>query len=295
MSIIDKLNAFFGAGLWKPHSARLFRILLYTWFLFNLAFLLPVADLLWGKEALLKPIYEEPSLVKNLFYFLNYMRDMYWVILILHGMSAILALLGVLGWVPRLGVYITGGMMYYSAYLAFNSGFLLMWILSFYAIFLPVKPRDSISRIIGNFALLACIIQFVMVYFFAAWWKWTGSTWLNGSSLYYVLHMDHFSRPVLQHYLLPFPGVLAFLTWFGLVYQSVFPFLIWWKRSKYILLAAGIAFHLFIIFGMRLYDFGTAMIFGYSLFIDEAMALRILKFLRLAKDQSRESMMASTE
>jgi len=273
---LEKLIARFDHSLWKPQAMRIFQILVYSWFVFNLLYLLPAADLVWGRDSMILPLSNQPGLVNNLFFLLNYMRDLDVLILSIHGLALLLALFGKLGWIPRLVVYVTAGMLYFPAYLALNGGYILMWIFSFYLIFAKSNPKDASGILLSNFSYMACVVQFLLVYTIAAWWKWTGTDWINGDALFYVLHTEAYSSNFLQSYLLPQEGLLKLMTWFGLIYQSLFFVFVWIKRTKLIWLSLGLLFHLFIIFGIGLVDFGTAMIIGYTLFLEDDWIAKIL-------------------
>ncbi len=267
--ILDNWIEKFGSSVWKASGMKLFRILVYSWFIFNLVYLFPARDLVWGRDSMILPLSNSPGLVNNLFFLLNYLRDFDTIIISIHAIALLISISGRWGWIPRLAVYISAGMLYFPAYLALNGGYILMWLFSFYLIFANTKAKDSTGIVLSNFAYLACVTQFLMVYTIAAYWKWTGDSWIDGSALFYVLHMDAYSSSWLQEYLLPHEGFLKFMTWFGLAYQSLFVVMIWIRRTKVIWLFLGLAFHLFIIFGVGLVDFGTAMIIGYVLFLDE--------------------------
>lgn len=281
--ILDTWIEKFSSSVWKPTGIKLFRFLVYAWFICNLLYLFPARDLVWGRDSMILPLSNSPGLVNNLFFLLNYLRDFDTIIISIHAIALLISISGKWGWIPRLMVYLSAGMLYFPAYLALNGGYILMWLFSFYLIFANAKAKESTSIIMSNFAYMACVTQFLMVYTIAAWWKWTGDSWIDGSALFYVLHMDAYSSSWLQEFLLPQEGLLRGLTWFGLAYQSLFVVMIWLRRTKMLWLFLGLAFHLFIIFGIGLVDFGTAMIIGYVLFLDEGWITSKLKKIRRQK------------
>jgi hypothetical protein len=69
------------------------------------------------------------------------------------------------------------------------------------------------------------------------------------------------------------------LNYGALLYQSIFPLLIWIKRIKAPLLVVGCLFHLGIAVMLNLWDFGMAMIVGYTLFLDEKWIVGVLRCL----------------
>lgn len=266
--LLEKLDVLH-EDLIRPKNQRLFQKLIYVWFLGHAIYLLPAVNMLWGPDALLMPMIRQgDGAVKNVIYILNYLRSYNVWVFAIHLSSAVLALLGVGKFIPRVLLLVSAWMLYYSAIPAFNSGFLLMMLFASFAIFMSEKPKSALGILSSNVAFIAAMVQFVIVYFVAAVYKFEGTTWLNGTSLHYVLQY----RPLVSvgpaAFLLQFPKTMAFLTYVGLAYQAGFPVLIWFKRVKRPLLIVGLCFHLFIGLVMHLWDFALAMIFAYSLFID---------------------------
>lgn len=263
--------------VWKPVTLQVFEKAVYLWFILNLIILIPVADLIWGPDSLQLPLSNQAGLINNFFFFLNYNREFYWIILLVHGLASLLALLNLGGIVSKLAVYLSAGMLYFSGYLAFNSGFILMWLFSFFLMFHKKGAKEWLGYISSNFSYAALVAQFLIVYSVAAFWKWTGYTWVEGSAIHYTLYLDHFAIPWVRELLLPHKGLLTILTYIALGYQSLFAIMVWGKKLKYLWLMIGVGFHLYIIVMMGMYDFGSAMITGYLLFLDEEKSKKILQ------------------
>lgn len=285
MKSLDHIISIFSGRVWKPDVLLLVQKLVYLWLILHLIWLLPIAPDLWGDQSLIFPLSNRPTLLNNVFFKLNYVRDLYIPILCIHGIAAVLSFVGIMAWIPRVIVYISGGMMYFSAYLAFNSGFLLIWLFSFFLIFYRPKAKNEWSRAQNNFVYLAMLVQFLLVYSIAALWKWTGTDWPSGMATYYTVQMDHFTIPWVKDFLLENLLLLKILNWSAFLYQTLFIFMVWWRRFKYVWLGIGILFHLYIIVVMGLWDFGTAMIFGYSLFIDQRLSRRLLSLFKIQTEE----------
>jgi hypothetical protein len=277
----------------RPSALRLFSKLLYAWFVIYLLWNLPVHDLIWGRASFNMPVIATPGIINNIYYFLTYNGTLsHWVLLV-HGLSALCALFGFLGVFARILVYFSAAMLYYSGYLAFNGGFVLCWIMSFYLIFANFKSTHPVSGVLNNLVITACMLQVFVVYGVAAWFKWQGTTWLEGSSVYYTLKMDHFSSWGIGEWLSRNYWLMLVLNYAGLFYQSLFAVVIWFKPIRNWYLIAGIGFHLFIVFIMGLWDFGIAMIITYSVFLSEEKAASILAFITRKKHQSKDSTIRS--
>jgi len=277
----------------RPSSLRLFSILLYSWLLLYLLWNLPVHELIWGRSSFNMPIVAPPGVFQNIYYFLVYNGPLSKWVLIVHGIACFLAIFGRLGVVPRILVYITGAMLYNAGYLAYNGGYILCWLMSFYLIFADSRGSHPIRNVLNNIAITACMMQVMLVYGVAAWFKWQGNTWLEGSSVYYTLQMEHFSPAGIGKWLSQFYWLMLILNYAGLFYQSLFPIVVLFKRFRTWWLLTGLGFHLFIIIVMGLWDFGLAMIISYAVFLDEEKSARILKKFGIRNNQSKASTIRS--
>lgn len=255
----------------NPGTMRFFVILVYGWFLLNAAMLWPVKDLLWGETSVLVRFPAKNDLLNNVIYALVYDRVKFHLIFYLHLCSSLVSMWDWRwGFVPRVIAWFTGLMLFFSAIPAFNSGFLLMLLLAFYCIPYYSNARSVIGIALNNTVRLASIVQVVMVYALACFFKLTGSQWISGDALYYALSIDRFSSAsFVASGALDHKNVWMVLNYFGLGYQLLFPFVVWIKRTRWLFLACGIAFHLFIGYFMHLWDFALAMIFSYAVFITE--------------------------
>lgn len=255
--------------LLRPENQNLFLKLVYIWFLGHAIYLSTALNVLWGPEALLMPMIRQgDGAMKNVMYILNYLRSYSFVVMAIHLVSALIALLGYFRFYPRILVVISGWMLYYSAIPAFNSGFLLMMLFGSFAIFMNPRANKPAAILLSNLAFIAAIVQFILVYAVASLYKFEGTTWLNGTSLHYVLYYRPLVNEGPANFLHQFPTMLKAFTYVGLVYQTSFGLLIWVKCLKRPLLIIGFCFHLFIGMVMHLWDFAFAMIFAYALFID---------------------------
>lgn len=265
----------------KPDSLLLFRTLLYSWFLLYLAWNLPVYEAIWGRNSLVMPIVASPEPINNVFYFLSYNGVLAWMVLCVHGLSLVLAISGLAGVLPRVLVYLTAGMLYFGGYLAFNGGFVLMWLMSFYMIAANPRSNSPFGHIANNFVLAAGIVQLLLVYGMAAVYKLTGHTWMEGSSVYYTLAMPHFDRLGMGEWLSGNTWLSAGMNYAAFAYQALFPIVVWIRPIRKYWLIAGIGFHGFIMAAMGLWDFGLAMIFCYALLLSNEQAAGLLKKLRI--------------
>jgi hypothetical protein len=262
-----------------PYRMLLLEKLLYLWLIVSALIYLPIRDLLWGEGSLFAVSQAHQGLVANLYCLLNYSRHLDGVIFFLHLGSAVLAFLGLFRFIPKAIVYLTGYMLYYAAYMTFNGGMIVCLLFSFYLIFSSPGSKPGIRAVFTNLAFIACVTQVLLIYAEAAATKWVGIDWREGSAIYYAIHLRHYADGWVAELFGSQKFLLVIAAYLTLLYQTVFPFLIWFRKFKYPLLAAGVLFHLGIAVFLSLYDFGLALIVAYALFVDESWAKRAVMLM----------------
>lgn len=174
--------------------------------------------------------------------------------------------------------YITSALIFWFsfnfsayAYPIVNGSDYVLNLFLFLSIFLSIVPafRSEVLRgkqlVISNFAFLFCKIQLSIIYVLSGFDKLTSTAWRSGDAVYSITNLDLFMNP---HLSIPADKTLYFLlAWTIILFELTFPVLIWFKRFRIYALAAGITFHLVIMFVLSLPDFGLLMILLYSLFI----------------------------
>ncbi|MBL7918516.1 MAG: HTTM domain-containing protein [Bacteroidia bacterium] len=163
--------------------------------------------------------------------------------------------------------------IHYKLYTALTGGDAILNNLLFLGAFARTKFISSNSfyhlllKLLHNFSVIALMFQVCIVYFYSAMVKWLDHDWLNGSAMYYISEIKHFSNGMLAG--TSVPSALSFiLSYLVLLYQSFFPFFIFMKKYKNLFLACGIIMHLYISVTMGLLFFGLLMICTYFLFFD---------------------------
>lgn len=278
---INTILDWFSSGYQKKANIVLFEKLLYLWFIIEALWFFNIRGMLWGTDSFFMIPQHSQGVLNNLYYFLIYNRGYADLIYFTHIAAAVLALFGWFRWIPKFIVYLTGYMMFYAAWPAYNGGFMLCLLYSFFLMFSYVKSKKTFWIVLSNLALVACMVQLCLVYSEAAVYKMTGVTWWNGDSIWRGLHFDEYSGPWIRNLLLDQTILLIFFNIIAFAYQSLFVFIVWFKKLKYPVLIIGLIFHLFIAFFMNIPDFGFAMIIGYALFIDESLSAKILSLVRI--------------
>lgn len=126
----------------------------------------------------------------------------------------------------------------------------------------------DLSVLLHNVSFVALIIQVCIVYAYSALAKWVDTDWQNGTAVDIVNRTYHYSRLFIVHHADGLFSLSFILSYVVLVYQSLFPVLVWFKSIKKHFLTIGVIMHLYIAFVMGLFFFGLIMALTYLLFYD---------------------------
>lgn len=141
------------------------------------------------------------------------------------------------------------------------------------------EPRvllDLVANVAHNAALLVIMAEACLIYATAGWYKIQGSRWQDGTAVYYPLHLDYFSPwPALSD-MLSANGTLVMLVTYGtVIVQVAFPFTVFNRRVKNVLLALMITEHAVIAVVLGLPFFSLAMIAADSVFLPTSFLRRL--------------------
>jgi predicted DCC family thiol-disulfide oxidoreductase YuxK len=143
-----------------------------------------------------------------------------------------------------------------------------------------ISVGRSFQMALANGTSLLIRLQIVLVYLCAGIYKSNGELWSNGMALYYILQSDVYSHPIVKEIILKVPLLSVAGTYFTVGFQLLFPMLIWVKKFRPWILAAGIFLHLNISFVMGLTTFGFVMCAVYTAFLPESFSKKILAYWR---------------
>ncbi|MBX9720590.1 MAG: HTTM domain-containing protein, partial [Candidatus Obscuribacterales bacterium] len=163
-----------------------------------------------------------------------------------------------------------------------HSGDHLLTLAAFYLLFAPVDSALSLDRIRriwfsskmptevpekqSIWAFKAYQLQFAFVYWQTSWAKLAAPTWWSGDALYYVFRYPEFFRfpvPIVPHNMI----LLKLLTWASLFIEFSAWIFIWFKETRYYVLASLLALHLGIDYSMNIPVFEHIMIASLIIFI----------------------------
>jgi hypothetical protein len=173
-----------------------------------------------------------------------------------------------------------------------HGGDTFMRVAGFFLIFAPAGAALSLDRLIRirrgkesseirprpPWAQRMIQFELALLYFVSFCWKASGATWVNGTALYYVAHLDelrHFPVPsFLQN-----PLLLKIGTWLTLALEFCLGVLIWFKELRYPLLVLGVLLHLSFEYCLNIPLFQWEILSAYVLFIDPEDLERALRFI----------------
>jgi Vitamin K-dependent gamma-carboxylase len=174
-----------------------------------------------------------------------------------------------------------------------HGGDTFLRVAGFFLIFAPAGAAFSLDRLIrirrgkeplelqprSPWAQRMIQFELALVYFCSFWWKSMGAPWVDGTALYYVLHLEEIRRfPVPQW--IQNPVALKLGCWFTLALEFSLGVLIWIKEFRYPLLLVGVLFHLSIEYALNIPMFEWDILSGYILFVDPADLTRASRWLR---------------
>ncbi|MFD8395989.1 HTTM domain-containing protein [Streptomyces sp. NPDC059680] len=141
------------------------------------------------------------------------------------------------------------------------------------------QPRillDVVANVLHNGALFVIMAEACLIYATAGWYKIQGSRWQDGTAVYYPLHLDYFS---------PWPGLADLMSSSGTIMMAVaygtvmvqvaFPFTLFNRRVKNVLLVLMMTEHAMIAVVLGLPFFSLAMITADAVFLPTPFLRRL--------------------
>ena len=264
-------------------SVNIMRRLLFAYVIFNFLQILPYLNTLYGSSGMIATQHLNGFTLTTLVNLLSVdaIKNYY---ILFFMVQLFFSLIGLFGFLPRICtaiVFFTTINLENRIYSTISGGDVLLYLMLFYLSFISDGKKlknenlDQIQNAFDRIFIFMCKAQLVIVYAVSAIYKLQSPQWIDGSALQQILLIDEYSLPALQKAVCSAPILFKLLTWLSLLYLMLFPILIFIKKVKNYLLLGGIIFHLFIAFGMGLFNFGLIMICCYAIFYDfEQKSLR---------------------
>ncbi|MGW7188337.1 HTTM domain-containing protein [Streptomyces sp. NPDC054838] len=127
---------------------------------------------------------------------------------------------------------------------------------------------DVLANLLHNAGMLVIMAEVCLIYATAGWYKIQGSRWQDGTALYYPLRLDYFTPwPGLSALLAGSGTVVMLLTYGTVAVQVAFPFTLFNRRIKNVLLGLMMLEHVGIAVVLGLPFFSLAMIAADAVFL----------------------------
>jgi hypothetical protein len=203
---------------------------------------------------------------------------LFWFTLI----AAVFLTLGLFTRISAICVYLGLAAFQQRDCLIMNGGDILLKMTAFYLIFSAAGNCLSLDKLFKNKqrSISETALQndpsgwpqrlyrflIALIYFQAFWSKLDEKTWLDGSAIYYVLREQEFLRfPVA--WIANNLWITQTLTWGTLAVEGAMWSLVWFKETRYFVLAGALLLHLGIEYTMNLPVFESLMIASLVVFI----------------------------
>lgn len=132
----------------------------------------------------------------------------------------------------------------------------------------PRAVLDILTNVLHNGAMLVIVVEVCLIYATAGWYKIQGSRWQDGTALYYPLNLDYFAPWTVLSDLLGSNGFMVMAITYGtVIVQVAFPFTLFNRRVKNVLLAVMMTEHAAIAVVLGLPFFSLAMIAADAVFL----------------------------
>jgi len=139
--------------------------------------------------------------------------------------------------------------------------------------------EDAVLRDRSPWAQRMIQIELTLLYLTAFFSKAQGATWVQGTALYYVYHLDELRRFPVPSWLLN-PEMLKLETWSALSIELCLGALVWIEEFRYYVLALGLLLHLTLEYSLNIPLFQWDVLSAYVLFLDPADLTRAWTWTR---------------
>ncbi|HEX4231215.1 MAG TPA: HTTM domain-containing protein [Bryobacteraceae bacterium] len=293
-SLVEAWNQFFFEPQ-SPLPVCLFRILYGCAVMGTLILLRPEWLTWYGTHAWVSLATMQkvaPGLRLNLFALIpqndSWIEGLFWVFL---G-SAVFLTIGLLTRLSSISVFLCLTSIHQRDLYITHSGDTFLRVAGFFLMFAPAGVALSMDRLLriwrgkedapvqpkSPWAQRMIQFEVALMYFTSFLWKSMGAPWVNGTALYYVLHLDEIRRfPIPQW--IEQPLMLKLGSWLTLALEFSLGVLIWFKELRYPLLLCGLLFHLCLEYSLNIPMFQWDVLSAYVLFVDPVDINRVLNWM----------------
>jgi hypothetical protein len=169
-----------------------------------------------------------------------------------------------------------------------NSGDLLLRLVGIGVVLSPCGLLWSVDAAIDRrrgrarqllrapFGMRLLQLEVAVGYLLSAWAKSRGTSWQDGTAIARALRIEDLQRVVAPDWLFEQSILLNLLTWATLAFEATFIVLVWPRRTRMWVLAAGVLFHLGIDVFLDIGFFSIAIYLTYLAFLPQDIAQRVV-------------------
>ena len=140
-----------------------------------------------------------------------------------------------------------------------------------------LRNRTPRRALVSPWALRLVQAQVSVMYLAAVAEKLAGAPWRDGTAVSYPLRIPSITRLALPHWLTGSPVGAHLLTWGVISIEAAIGILVWNRRARPYVLAAGVILHLGIELTLRAGLFSWVVLAAYVAFVPPAWAERIIE------------------
>jgi hypothetical protein len=126
---------------------------------------------------------------------------------------------------------------------------------------------QKISNVCTNLARVSICMHLCLAYALSAFHKVHADVWFNGIATYYTLSLERFQGTPYNLILAKNGFFVTITTYLTLITEMYFPVLIWFKKTRWLMMVLGLMLHSGIFVFMMIYDFQLIFLSIYGLFI----------------------------
>jgi hypothetical protein len=143
------------------------------------------------------------------------------------------------------------------------------------------------AQTLPNWPIRLLQVQMAIIYVTCVQTKLAGQTWLDGTAVSYALRLEDMQRMPVPDFITTNAALMNAATWGTLLIELALGVLVWNKRCRPWVLAAGVLLHLGIDFNIEIGVFSYAMLVLYVAWIAPDTARRLPETIQQATTQVR--------
>jgi hypothetical protein len=285
MQFINKVNYLLNKENTKTVYLSIFRIYIALHIIKKLLFYLPYLNLIYGKDSFVVSRSEDVYGFLNLDFFRDHNFLLVYSVLVL----SILFLFGIGKHLTCIFLYILVEILQRMNYYPLNGGDNLLKFVLLYLCFCNcysyfcIKNKDEVSPLsnfMTNLGVFSIVFHLCIIYFVSAIHKIHSDVWFNGVASYYALSIERFSGTSINSVLTKNGMFVTITTYLTLAFELSFPFLVFNKNFKHIVLISGILLHISIYIFMMIHDFQILYISIYGLFYNNSDFFKLNNYIK---------------